>query len=94
MKKFLGLCITIDTVQMQSVKCNWSKQYIYFHSLFSKKMEGKRFKMILQCMCFYNENDDLTNNNHKISNIRENTFLTIPQKLYYPGRYLSIDEAL
>lgn len=93
LKKFLGLCIAMGNVQMPSIKCYWSKQEIYYHPLFTKTMGRNRFEMILRCMCFYNENDDLSKRMHKISNITEHILENI-RKVYYPGRNLSIDEAL
>lgn len=93
LKKFLGLCIAMGNVQMPSIKCYWSKHEIYYHPLFTKTMGRNRFEIILRCMCFYNENDDLSDRMHKINNIRDHILENI-QKVYYPGRNLSVDEAL
>lgn len=71
----------------------WSRNPIYRHPFFSQAMGRNRFELILRNLCFYDHNDDTTDRLHKINQVLQHLLQNI-QKVYYPDRNLSLDEAL
>lgn len=94
LKKFLGLCMLMGNLQGPSIQHYWSTSPLYEHPIFSKTMARNRFQTILQCLCFYDADTDSTAHRlHKIDNVL-NHILQNFQKVFSPGRNLSLDEAM
>ncbi|CAH2005699.1 unnamed protein product [Acanthoscelides obtectus] len=92
-RRFIGLCILMGQIKMPSIKHYWNTKPLYAHPVFGRVMSRNRFEQILRCLCFYKRDDERTSRLHKIeqvvNHVRENI-----QKVYYPGKDTSLDEAL
>lgn len=92
-RRFLGLCLLMGNMGMPSIKNYWSKNPLYHHPIFEKIVSRNRFENILRCLCFYKSDDDKTFRLYKISQVLDHILENI-RNLFYPGRNLSLDEAL
>lgn len=92
-RRFIGLCILMGQIKMPSIKCYWNTQPLYAHPVFGRTMSRNRFEQILRCLCFYKREDEKTSRLHKIEQVVEHVRGNI-QKVYYPGKDISLDEAL
>lgn len=93
-RRFLGLCMLMGNISMPSIKCYWStKNVLYAHPIFGKVMSRNRFEQILRCLCFTKKDDIKSSRLHKIEQVADHIMQNI-QKVYYPGKNLSLDEAL
>lgn len=90
---FIGLCILMGNISMPSIKHYWSTNTLYYHPIFGKFMSRNRFESILRCLCFYKSNDDKSSRLHKIAQVLDHISENI-RNIFYPGRNLSLDEAL
>ncbi|XP_054259854.1 piggyBac transposable element-derived protein 4-like [Macrosteles quadrilineatus] len=94
LKTFLGLTILMGNVDIPTLKHYWSKDPLYEHPIFGSTMARNRYESILQCLCFYDRDTDPTNHKmHKIDQVL-NHVLENCNKVYSPGKNLSLDEAM
>lgn len=92
-RRFLALCMLMGNIQMPNIKRYWSKNPLYDHPIFGNTMSRNRFEQILRCLCFTKKDDIKTSRLHKIEQVADHVFENI-RKVLYPGRNLSLDEAL
>lgn len=96
-QKFLSLCLLMGNISMPSMKHYWKqKSGLYYHPLFGKIMSRNRFETILRVLRFYDPNDFTGRNipaKGKVEYILIE-FVKNFKKAYYPGKHLSLDEAL
>lgn len=94
LKKFLGLCMLMGNINLPSIKHYWTKGGLYEQPAFRRTMSRNRFESILRCVCFYDPDTDCMGNRmHKIQNVL-NHILENSNKVYGPGKSLSLDEAM
>lgn len=92
-RRFIELCILMGQIQMPSIKHYWNTKPLDAHTVFGRVMSRNRFEQILRCLCFYNREDEKTSRLHKIEQVVNHVRGNI-QKVYYPGKNISLDEAL
>lgn len=92
-RNFLALCMLMGNIKMPSIKCYWSRNPLYTHPIFGNIMSRNRFEQILRCLCFTKKDDIKISRLHKIEQVADHVFENI-RKVLYPGRNLSLDEAL
>ena len=95
---FIGLVIVMGIVHKPNINSYWSRDELYNTPIFSKVMPRDRFKVILRFLHFndnatYNAEDADRDHPHKVRPLLD-LIRTQCQKLYGPGRFLSVDESL
>lgn len=94
LKKFFGLSILMGNINFPTLKHYWSLDPLYHHPIFGLTMSRNRFECILQCICFYDSDVvQAQNRMHKIDQVLK-PILENANKVYSPGKFLSLDEAM
>ena len=98
LQMFIGLVTLMGIVHKPNINSYWSRDELYNTPIISKVMPQDRFKVILRFLHF---NDNATCNAddadrdglHKVRPLRD-LIRKQRQKVYGPGRFLSVDESL
>lgn len=92
-RTFLALCMLMGHIKIPEIHLYWSTSELYHHPIFGKSMSRNRFTAILSYMCFYSANEPVTSRLHKVCNVI-NPIIENIQKVYEPGKNLSLDESM
>lgn len=92
LKTFLGLLILSGIIQLPKLTDYWSTHRFY-KSPFSKYMSRNRFLIILRCLHFTINDIDNSDRLCKIRPVMDH-FNEKMQKVYTPGKELSLDESM
>ncbi|XP_063380254.1 piggyBac transposable element-derived protein 4-like [Cydia fagiglandana] len=90
-KIFIGLVYHSGTAKMNRLVDHWKSHRLY-KSVFPEYMSRNRFQLILRCLHFVEEGEDPARMNKCKMII--NTFNDTMDKIYYPGRNLSLAESM
>ena len=98
LQMFIGLVILMGIVHKPNINSYWSRDELYNTPIISKVMPQDRFKVILRFLHFSdsatcNANDADRDSLHKVRPLRD-LIRKQCQKVYGPGRFLSVDESL
>ena len=95
---FIGLVILMGIVHKPNINSYWSRDELYNTPIFLKVMPRDRFKVILRFLHFndnatYNVENADRDHLHKVRPLLD-LMRKHCQKVYGPGRFLSVDESL
>ena len=98
LQMFIGLVILMGIVHKPNINSYWSRDELYNTPIISKVMPQDRFKVILRFLQFSdnatcNADDADRDSLHKVRPLRD-LIRKQCQKVYGPGRFLSVDESL
>ena len=98
LQMFIGLVILMGIVHKPNINSYWSRDELYNTPIISKVMPRDRFKVILRFLQFSdnatcNADDADRDSLHKVRPLRD-LIRKQCQKVYGPGRFLSVDESL
>ena len=98
LQMFIGLVILMGIVHKPNVNSYWSRDELYNTPIISKVIPRDRFKVILRFLQFSdnatcNADDADRDSLHKVRPLRD-LIRKQCQKVYGPGRFLSVDESL
>lgn len=92
LKIFLGLVLHTGTITLSRLCDYWNTGPLFDIPVFRKFMSRNRFLIIMRCLHFSSEEDP----DDRLAKIRPviDFFNNKMQSIYYPGRELSLDEAM
>ena len=100
MKRFLALVLLMGILRKPNIHMYWSTSEVYHTAIFSKTMRRDRFSLILNFFHFndnedplFDKDDDDRDRLHKVHPVIE-LLRDRCQKVYQPGKNLSVDESL
>ncbi|CAG5006200.1 unnamed protein product [Parnassius apollo] len=91
LKIFIDLLYHTSTEKMKRLVDYWKSHRLY-KSVLSEHMLRNRFQLILRCLHFVEEGDDPAR--MKKCKMIINTFNETMDRIYYPGRNLSLDKSM
>lgn len=93
LKIFIGLLFHTGTIQLTRINDYWKTGPLFDIPVFRKYMSRNRFLLILRCLHFTSANTDPKDRVGKIRSVID-FFNEKMNSIYYPGKQLSLDEAM
>lgn len=93
MKIFIALLLHTGTISLSRLNDYWKTDPLFDIPVFRKYMSRNRFLLILRCLHFTSTETDANDRLGKIRSVID-FFNNKMERIYYPGRELSLDEAM
>lgn len=93
MKIFIALLLHTGTISLSRLNDYWKTDPLFDIPVFRKYMSRNRFLLIVRCLHFTSEETDVSDRLGKIRSVID-FFNNKMERIYYPGRELSLDEAM
>ena len=100
MKVFFVLLIAMGIIHVPKVDCHWTSDWLFATPGFPKIMSCNKFQLLVGCLHFTSDEDAIRDDHgrHVDSLFKLRIFITkltsAFRDLYYPGKWVSIDEQM